>query len=234
MQKLSLFFLLFILSWGAAFGQSNWVDSLHTAYDQRYGLDMLLHNGEKYTSDVNPVKGHPFWRDDHGFVGDIYIKGEVFKTQNLRYDLNKQEFILNYIDYNQQTHQIVLNSSVIDSVRTDGICFISHSLPEIPQRFVQLVFEGQLICYISRKKDLNFESQGSNIGYHYTGEIKNYYLVFDDAARVFNRKGNFLKLFPKENRKELRTFLSSRQIDLKKITEKELKDLIAYCERIIQ
>lgn len=234
MQKLSLFFLLFIFFWDAALGQSDWVDSLQAAYDQRYGLDMLLHNGEKYTSEVNPIKGHPFWHDDHGFVGDIYLKGEVFKARDLRYNLNKQEFILGYTDYNRQAHQIILNSFVIDSVRTDGISFITHTHPEIPQRFVQLVFDGQLVCYISRKKDLNFESQGANIGYHYTGEIRNYYLVFDGTVRLFNRKGNFLKLFPKENRKEIRTFLSSEQIEFKKITVNELKDLIAYCERIIE
>jgi len=234
MQKLSLFFLLFIFSGGAAIGQSGWVDSLYTAYDQQYGLDMLLHNGEKYTSEVNPVKGHPFWRDDHGFVGDIYLKGGIFKARNLRYDISKQEFILNYKDYNQQSRQIVLNSYVIDSVRTDTFCFITHTHPEIPQRFVQRVYEGQLVCYISRKKDLNFESQGSNIGYHYTGEIKNYYLVFDGVVRPFSRKGNFLKLFSKENRKKLRAFLLSEQIDFKKMTARELKDLIAYCERIIE
>ncbi len=231
MQKLSLFFLLFIFSGGAALGQSDWVDSLQAAYDQQYGLDMLLHNGEKYVAEVNPIEGHPFWQDETTFIADLFLNGKVFSNQKMQYHLHRQEFILSYTDYNQQPNKIVLNRNAIDSIKREDLLFVQNEHPKIQQPFVQLIFKGELECYIAHKKNLKFRSQGSQIGYEYTDEIREYYLIYKDVVYKFRRQGSFLKIFPKEHRREIRRFISSQNLKFKTIDALRLKKLVAYCEQ---
>nr|MBD3621161.1 hypothetical protein [Sunxiuqinia sp.] len=231
MRNLSVSLFLFLVLVVPVSGQSDWIDSLHTQYDKYYGLDMLLHNGEKYVAEVNPVEGHPFWQGEKTFMADVYLDGKVFSNQKLRYHLHRQEFILSYIDYNQQPNQIVLNRSAIDSIRKGDLLFVQNHHPDIEQPLLQLIFKGELICYVGYKKDLNFHSQGSDIGYEYTEEICDYYLVYQDEVYNFRKKGKFLNIFPKEHRLEIRRFMSSQNLRFKSIDAAGLKKLVAYCEQ---
>lgn len=234
MRNFSLFIFLFLVLAIRGFAQSEWIDSLHEDYDKRYGLDMLLHNGEKYVADIDPIKGHPFWQNDTGFLADVYIHGKMFSNQKLQYHLHRQEFILSYTDYNQQPNEIVLNRNSIDSIRHREGLFVRNHLPIIEQPFVQLVFRGELVAYIARKKDLNFQSQGNHIGYEYTDEISEYYLIYQDVVHKFRKKGKFLKIFPKEHRGEIRKFISSHNLKFKTIDARGLKKIIAFCEQSLK
>lgn len=233
MLKILTSFLLFLIVL-TSIAQTSMVDSLRSKYDQLYGLDMLLYNGEKYTEEVKAIEGHPFWLDQPHFKGTLYIKGNIFENQKLRFNLNKEEFILLYTDYNLQPYQIILNNAWIDSIKTENVLFIKNVFTEIPHYFLQILYNGRMKCLIGREKKLNFQSQGDHIGYHYSNEIKQYYLVIDEKVNSFNRNKNFLRIFPKDKRRKIRQYMTSNRIKIKKISDDNLKKLVVYCEYILK
>lgn len=226
-----IFYLLGIVC--SSFGQSTPVDSLRVDFDKMYGLDVLLHNGRKYFSDNKPVKGHPFWRSKEPFLGDVTVSGKTFRNVRLMYNINRQEFILDYSDFNGQQIQIILNSEIIDSVKTGTFLFESRKYQEIKQPFVQLVYQKKLSCFIGWYKELNFNSTGNNVGYKYSDDNCIYYLIYKGVVYQFTNKSSFLNVFPVKERLLIRKYLSANRIKFKKLDEGSLKKLIHYCEEIV-
>jgi hypothetical protein len=206
---------------------------LHADFDKAYGLDVLLNNGKKYFPFGNPVIGHPFWRSDNSFSGDITVSGKTFKNQQLKYNLHRQEFMLTYTNFNGQQGQIILNNLVIDSVRVEKYLFIPNKLPVIREQFVQLIYQGKLSCYIGLSKELKFNSTGVNTGYKYTDANRTNYIVLNGIVHRFKKRSTFLGIFYGKNKAEIRKYLSSHRLRFRNIDENDLRKLVTYCEETI-
>jgi len=199
-----------------------------------YGLDVILTNGKKYFEENKIAKGHPFWGGDQSFPADLIISGRVFKNQQLKYNLHKQEFILVYSDYNNQPTQIILHTPLIDSVATNNGLFIQNHFPEIKQPFVSVVHQGNVSCCVGIGKDLLFSRMGVNTGYSYSKEYQKYYLILKGTAHQFSNKSSFIRIFPKNNRPAIRKYISMHRIKFGKMNEHMLKPLIAFCAETIK
>lgn len=234
MQKLllTICFVLYFLQSG--WGQMGRIDSLHTAYDQLYGLDVILNNGKKYFPDRTPAKGHPFWGSQESFSADLTISGKIFKDQQLKYNIHKQDFLLLYSDLNGQNCQIILNTPFIDSVRTGSILFVRNSYPEIGLPFVRMIYHGNLSCCAGLKKKLDFAAIGVNTGYSYSNEIRTYYLIMNQKAYPFSNKSSFLKIFPSVNRAVIRKQMSLHRMKFKKMNETILRQLVEFCDHTVR
>ncbi|WP_159517873.1 hypothetical protein [Sunxiuqinia indica] len=234
MRKVIYSFLLLAGVICTAMGQSEQIDSLHAAFDQKYGLDMALYSGKKYSKEVHPIKGHPFWLNQDEFTAHVFIGGVAYPNQRLRYNLYKQEFILHYEDYNKLPHQIILNTEVIDSVRGKDFLFVKNALyPQINYPFLSVIYKEKLACYAAVKKELHFQSQGEIIGHEFSDQEREYYLILEDKVYPFQKKNTFLRIFPKKKKRAIRKYISSRRIKFKDISDEELKELIAFTERIL-
>lgn len=215
-------------------GQSK-IDSLRAEYDKMYGLDVFLINGKKNFPENNPVKGHPFWRDQEPFSADIFIAGKTFHNFKLKYNIQKQEFILCYFDYNGQPQQIILNTAVIDSVRTGSFVFVKNNYPKIAEGFTQLIFKGSLSCYKRWHKKLTFQTSGENSGlYEYSTEYQTSYLVREEVVYRFKNKVTFLRIFPKEKKSTIKKYLLAHTLRFRGITDSDLSKIIAFCDEILK
>lgn len=232
MQKiLLLVFLLFgILKTGC--GQDRFIDSLRVEYDKLYGSDILLNNGRKYIPTTTQAKGHPFLFQQE-LVGSITVNGKTFSGQKLKFEINKQQFLLSYTDRNNQNYLLILNTPFIDSVRTADALFIRNNYAEIRQPFVQQIYNRQLKCFVSIHKDLDFTSMGVNTGYSYSKALKNYYLVFNGKVYQFSNKASFLKIFPAIRRTPIRARISKLQLKFRTIDDIKLKQLVEFCDLTI-
>ncbi len=227
-----VYFVFFLVYTGSA--QIEPIDSLHADFDKAYGLDVLLNNGRKYYPDSNPVTGHPFWKSEDSFRGKLTIKGKTFFDQQLKFNLHKQEFLLIYLNLNGQEGQIILNSEVIDSVRTGTVLFVPNKNPEIEQNFIQLIHHGKLDCFIGWYKELKFNRIGVNIGYMYTSDRRKYYLVNNGVLYPFTGKSAFLRIFEGIQRSAIRKYMSSKRFRFKNMDENELRKLIIYSEKTVK
>lgn len=224
-------FLLFTVLSGK--GQVVSIDSLRNSFDQSYGLDVLLINGKKYFPNNNPTTGHPFWRNPDSFTGDISIAGKTFKDQLLKFELNKQEFILLYNNFNGQQGQIILNHASIDSIKTGTFLFIPNKWPDIKQQFVQVIFQGKISCYIGWYKELQFNSTGAHVGYQYFNDDRKFYIIMNGTVFQFHNKSTFLGIFKGKEKDLIRKYLSSNRFRFKKMDQNDLTKLITYCEEIL-
>lgn len=225
--------IAFLIAMQTCFAQSEVVDSLRASFDHMYGLDVILTNGRKYYADSKPVIGHPFWRNDSIFTGDLTISGRKFSDRQLKYNLAEQEFILFYKNSNGQDEQVILPSEAIDSVRIGKYLFIPNKHPEIKESFVQSIYSRKLNCYISWHKELTFNSTGVNTGYKYTKETRTYYLLRDNQVYPFSNRSTFLKAFPKDARGNIRQYFRKHLFNFKELDGGTLKMLLSYCEKII-
>lgn len=223
--------LLFFLHQGL--GQSNTVDSLRTRYDEFYGLDALLTNGKKYIPPDHTVKSHPFWKSEEVHPGILTLSGRTFTHQQLKYDLNRQHFVLFYTNYNGQPGQIVLHNQVIDSVRLGNSLFIANHNPTIRQPFIQLIRKGRLTCTIAWSKDLVLNNMGQNAGYQYSKQHSQFYLNYKGSDYRFSNKSSFLRIFTPGERASIRKYLSSNRLKFKKMNDQQLRDLIIFCEQTL-
>jgi len=233
MRKTILFLCVILFVVRTSWGQNEPIDSLRADFDKLYGLDVLLTNGKRYFPDANPVIGHPFFRSKDPFLADLTISGKTFKDQRIKYNINKQEFLLFYSNYNGQQGQIILNTSAIDTVNTGMYKFIPSVLPEIKQPFVQLIHQGNLSCYIGWYKELKFNNFGPYAGYEYTKDFCTNYLVYKGKVYKFSNKNSFLRIFNLKERVFIRKFISSNRFRFKKMDENKLRKLITYCDETV-
>ena len=232
MQKVILFICIVFCLVHEGWGQNKSIDSLRIGYDKLYGLDVILTNGKKYIPNSTPVIGHPFWKSQDSFSGNITISGKTFEHQQLKYDLNKQQFVLFYSNYNGQPGQIILNNTSIDSVSIGKCLFIPNKYPQISQPFVQLVYQGHLPCYIGWYKELNYSTLG-RVGFEYSKDCSIYYLAYKGSVYRFRNRSSFLRIFNLNERVSIRKYFSSNGLIFKKMNENDLRKLISFCEQTL-
>lgn len=234
MLRIVLVICVILFISGRSYGQTLPIDSLRADFDKLYGLDVLLNNGKKYFPDKNPIIGHPFWRSTDTFLADLTISGRTFKDQRLKYNLDKQDFLLVYINYNGQQGQIILNTLVLDSVNSRDFSFVPNKYPEIKQQFVQLIYEGRLSCYVGWYKELKISSiNGIKSGYQFSGDFHRNYLVYKGTVTRFSNKSSFLRIFNKTERIAIRKYFSANRFTFKGLDDNKLKKLFAYCNEIL-
>jgi hypothetical protein len=233
MQKIILFIGLVLCFLQEGIGQNVAVDSLRNSYDQSYGLNTLLTNGKKYFPPDKPIRSHPFWKREEAFVGTITISGHTFTDQQLKYELNKQQFVLFYSNYNGQPGQIILNSLLIDSVRMENSLFIPNQNPEIHQPFVQLIRNGKLTCTIAWSKDFKLINTGQNAGYEYSQQHPLYHLNYKGSDYMFSNKSSFLRIFNQKERVFIRKYISSNHLKFNMMNDTNLRNLIIFCEQTL-
>lgn len=215
-------------------GQSDSIDSLRTEFDKLYGSDVILSNGRKYFPESISAKGHPFWRDQNAFTASVTVSGVKFPNQQLKYDIHKQKFILLHQGMSGQQSQILLNTTFIDSVRTENVLFVRNQYQDINQPFIQVIYKGNISCVVTLKKDLDFTNIGVNTGYGYSKEMKTYFLIINDSVYEFDNKSVFVKSFSPEKRAVIRNQISLLQLKFKKLNETKLRQLMEFCDRTIK
>ncbi|HAH25203.1 MAG TPA: hypothetical protein DCL77_15835 [Prolixibacteraceae bacterium] len=233
MRKIILFICMALGLVHQGWGQNKSIDSLRIAFDQCYGLDVILTNGKKYFPDSTPVVGHPYWKSKETFLGSLTISGRTFMNQQLKYELNKQQFVLFYTNYNGQPCQIILNNTAIDSVRTGDCLFVPNKNPDIHQPFIQLISTGNLTCYIVWNKELNLNTMGATAGYEYTKDYSRYYLTYKGSDYRFKNKSSFLGVFNRKEKVSIRKYISSNGLKFKRMADNDLKKLIRFCEQTL-
>jgi len=233
MRKTILFIWVVLFVVHTSWGQNGSIDSLRADFDKLYGLDVLLTNGKKYFPESNSVIGNPFWRSKDPFLADLTISRKTFKGQSIKYNLNKQEFLLLYTNYNGQQEQIILNTSAIDSIKAGMVKFVPSLFPEIKQQFVQLIHQGHISCYLGWYKELKFNTLGPYAGFEYSKDFHKSYLVYNGKVYQFTNKLSFLRIFNPNERVSIRKYISFNRFRFRKMDENNLRKLIIYCDKTL-
>lgn len=207
------------------------IDSVREEYDQLYGLDISLYSGKKNLVYYLNHHGHPYWQSDKPITGDLVIDGKRYNNQMLSFNIEKQEFVLTYLDYNKGKNQLIINPERIDTVLLDNVVFIRNHNKELNSVFVQVLYSNKIECYKIWRKDLEISKKvKSSSGLAYTKEQTDLFLLKDKKAHRFYNKKSFLHFFDKIYWNSIKKYISENNIKFRKISDEKLSTLIKYCE----
>lgn len=235
MHRKTVLIYLFIFLSHFAFSQQSQVDSLKTEYDKKYGLDVLLFNGKKSDAYYKIHEGHPFWQKESSLRADLVIKDKKFYNREVNYNIEKQEFILNYENYYGAQKKLVINYSLLDSVFIGDKTFVRNNIPSLEQRYLQLIYKGKIQCYAEWYKPLEIkENVRSHSGLKYKKEFKHLYLIQKETIERINGNRSFLNAFPREYKAKIRKFMSVNDLRIKNISDENLKEILVFCENLMK
>ncbi|WP_372652539.1 hypothetical protein, partial [Draconibacterium sp.] len=176
MRLLSIIFCFCCIA-KLALGQSITIDSLKQEYDKQYGLNSILINGKKSSTYYLDHYGHPFWRSDKEFWADIFLESKRFEAQRVKYNIEKQEFILNFTNLNGAEKQIILTPSIVDTIVINEYIFIPNTNKKIKPAYVQLIYSNKVKCTKGWYKNLVVAKDvSSRSGFKYQKEQVEWYL----------------------------------------------------------
>jgi len=194
-------------------------------------MDPYLYSGIKYFPEHFFARGFPFWKEEKPMMADMVISGRLYQNLKIRFNLYSQEFILEYPGRFGGLQQIVLNRLIIDSVFTNDVLFIKNKYSDIKEYFLQVIYEDEISCYFTRKKNYQFDNSGVETGHEYSNEIVISYLVKEGKAYVFTNNASFLKIFPADKRISIRQFLKENRIKVKRKIQTDMVRLFTYCNK---
>lgn len=164
-------------------------------YDRSYGSDYTLVNGIRYLQIPAGAEGHPFMGENRFLPGRIVIGEKEFDGTELKFDICNQEIILNYRDFSGSSQQIVLVSDAIDEFTLEDQVFRKMELPDMGQRYVQVMRGDPASCLFYWQKEL-VEGLSGEYYYRYLPEKRSAYLMMNGELQPFRGKRSFVNAFP--------------------------------------
>lgn len=220
--------LLLILT-GEVYSQLSPLEASYEQYDQSYGLNQLLHNGQKYTPEHTLVKGHPFLFYDQFVEGKVMLKGKLFEPVMLKYDIYKQNFVLSFIDRNKATQQLVIPKLLIDSIWISHALFLNAAqFGMSDQDFVQVLSDDDLEVLYVWSKEYQFTATKNDIPHVYSDAKRTTYLSKNNQVLKYRTKGAFVKLFPEEWHKPIKNYIKQNKLRLKKANDSDMIGLLIF------
>ncbi len=201
---------------------------------EQYKTNDVLVNGKELLPDNPQINKHPYLLTENWTAADIYIKGEVFYNQNVRYNVYSDQLILQFLKPQGLSGAVVIDNQMVDSIYINGHLLVSvKQLPNvnIDKRFVEVIEDDGLKYCIAYHKDYIRMYSTLNPYGKYSDLKKSSYLEKDTNLFKVNKRWRFLRLFP-ENKKEIRRFLRRHDIKYKDATTSQIKLLIEYCNEL--
>jgi hypothetical protein len=229
-----LFFFLFLMTGGRSYSQSkdSSLDAFLDSIDRIYGTNDLLVNGNPYVQPDPLIKGSPYLYEDEWLDATLYIAGNAFKNQKVKYNIVDGDLVLK-AEIAEGKHLLVdVNHSLLDSFRMKDRIFVNSSFIHKDQnapRFYQLIHGGKV--FFVRKFSKKFIGSYGKLSPHgrYSSLEEERYVIEDGAITRVNKRRSFMRFFPDKKRKKVRSYFREHSLNYSKASFVELVNLSSFC-----
>jgi hypothetical protein len=200
-------------------------------FDEKYGNDPRLVNGEKYYYPYSRSEGDPFLESSPRRA-TLHIGGNVFEDQAIRYDIYNQLLVLEYKDVYGANSSLVLPNARVEAFSYNRRNFKKMKGPEGKEKFFQVIYEGPVSCCYSWKKEYRLDATSGSRNYYFTEPVREAYLVTDHT--FYNYRGNrsFSRVFDRENKKLIRQYVHQHHINVRTASGSQMGSLMEYCNSL--
>jgi hypothetical protein len=225
-----IFLITSDLSYSQSTGSS--LDAFLDSIGKRYGTNELLVNGNPYVQPDPLIKGNPYLHENKWFDAILYMAGNAFKNQKVKYNIVDEALVLK-ADIGKGKHLLVdVNKSLLDSFRMEGQVFVnaSHVFKDKGKpRYYQLLHDGE-VWFVRKfsKKFVGTYDKLSPRGKYSSLEEERYVIRDGEITRVNNRR-SFIRFFPDKKRKQIRGYFREHALNYSKASYKELVNLSNFC-----
>lgn len=197
-----------------------------------------LLNGRLYQEQRTNIEGHAFLLDNKFHLSNITYKGVYYKNLLIKYDLYNQQviyyqkidsllprFLLLNLDYLEK-FEFEYNSTkyTFSSEFSD----LNDLISDI--KYYELIYDGTFKYIKGRIKEIDELAINNRIDKYV--EKSYYYLVIDNKVHIIRNKRDFIKLF-NSNKKELKKFIKSNNLNIKVWSYYDIIKLLVFCESLI-
>ncbi|MBN2614987.1 MAG: hypothetical protein JXR71_04775 [Bacteroidales bacterium] len=204
-----------------------------TLSNDLYGLSPVLYNGKYYTySPPVNTKGNQFIVDRHFTEGSVRVKGNLYDSLSLNYDIFNQQLILEFYTVEKNRLLISLSNAWLDSFTLGKKHFKALRVNGEKKEYYQVFGEGPFKILYFWHKNMNFVSSTGSSYYVFSKPYKTTLLLEGNNAKAFKSNSQFIRLFDKKNRAAVAKFLRQHQINIKRASDKEIQELMNFCNTL--
>jgi len=201
----------------------------------QYGPDQTLLNGIFYQYPYRNAKGHPFFYENRFYHGNLVFKNILYKNLELKFDIFNQQLILNYI-FNVNQTQLILPTEFISSFNIEGKQFKTVHLKEMGIAIYQVLgLNDSIQClYQWSKQRIESDHLGQILLYKFSFEKRRTFLFIDGELHRYIGNRSFLKVFPENNRQQIKKYLKSNKIEVRNSNDNIIETLMEYCSESLK
>ncbi len=214
-------------------GADNTYAAVFELAEAKYGTDQQLFNGVYFEDTYRNAKGHPYFSEDRFMEAELVYGRKFYAGVQLKYDLYLQQVLIHQ-DGPGQGLTTVLKKEFIESFSFGGMDFRRLVTDEGVSDLYQLVAgqeEEGLQCYKYWLRE-RYEkiSDENTILYSFSENKARTYLMFDGVLHRYKNNWTFVRIFPDENRSEIRAFLRSENIKIGRAGDETVMRVIMFCQ----
>lgn len=230
-RRITAFLFLVFLVCASGFSQQK--ENAYTKVAQQIGQDQVLVQGTPYTYNARYDISHPYYNKDAFENGYIVLRNRKYESLKLKYDLFEQCIVVANSEHSTQ-FAYSPPEEYISEFLIDSVLFKKLMLQDKQERFCQVVYENKIGCYYYWFKSRNeSHHNGTFSAFNYHKQKRKSYLKNSGIIYGFKSKKEFIELFPEAKRETIKKYMSSNKISLTKASEKEMSELILFCENIL-
>lgn len=236
--KISLALLAIICNGFQIYSQKNSEISLYNWFDTIVGKENLgINNGPLQTNPYKTIgQNNMYYIADKYSKGDVIYDGQTYYDVNIKYDIYKDELILN--PYGESEHiGLILIKDKIESFSIKDKRFVKiekkdNDLPEFTTGYYEEnEFAPDFIFYIKHHKDIQKGINDDGVFYNFK-ENHLFFIYLKNKTYQIKSKNDIIKLFP-EQKKQINTFYSTNREILKSDKNQFMENLMKYINNFI-
>lgn len=196
--------------------------------DRFYGLDQTLSNGKIYTSyPPYGTKGNQYLVSPEFVPGTVTIQRTVYSDIYLNYDIYNQELLLKVVEASGAQKFIEVSKAWLTGFSLGRKRF---ELLDVGKglSIYQVLGTGNLRILYSWKKSMDLDIAVGSNNYVFTHAARTSYLLKDGILKSYASRGGLIRLFPKEQRKQLRGYLHKNHIRMRGASDDSIEAMIRF------
>lgn len=204
-------------------------------YDQVFGVDQRIVSGPYYNNFRNiRIDGHPFYINNEWNKGTVKINDLIFEDLLLKYDVEKNEIILRFININYSSLLITLRKSLINRFTLGERVFIPYPGSNIydTTKFCEVLATGPVSYLMLKAKQPKVSSNTGSKDYYYQETVKQF-IQIDDRIEPFRTRRKLFKLYP-QHKNEIKRFIRRERLQPYKKRTEDRAAMIMYCNKLIE
>jgi len=230
MNHCVLLFLLAVIPLADTLGQGTSLTDFIHCVELQYGPDNLLINGRPYLASNTRADGHPYFQAEDWTPGTVYINGNSFPADYLKYNLLNQQLIIKYERPNGTNQKVVLSALLVDSFYIEKHLFVNQALI-LPEKenggYLEKIFDEELSFFRLQKKVLVAPTNSKPYG-QFTNLKDVFYLFDDDEYHRITQKKEFLARFS-DHKSQIKKYMKNHSLKWKKMTNSQFTHLLKFC-----
>ena len=192
-----------------------------------------MHNCRNYSFSLSyETVCHHFIHTKNYEPGYIVIRDEKFENILLNYDIYNQEVILKYQDIHGANNLIKLSKAWLRMFYLRNNEFVLMKTEDGQQGFFKVIGSESLKVLYSWQKKMSLSNVAGKSNYQFSEPVKTMYLFKNEEFFRFRNNKSFIAYFDPGKRDSIKKYLTENGINVKRVSDENMLNLITFCSHI--